>query len=215
MVDNIRPAVADGNEEFTGLPEFDVRPVTLPKRSLASAAGRTLHIWALGARHLTPEFAKRVMRRGGNPARGARRVAEKLGSTYIKFGQFAASAPGIVGDSVAEEFRDCLDTGPAVPFSYVKSMIESELGRPIGEMFATLAETPLAAASIAVVHKATLLDGTPVVVKVLSTQHRGNGGNRHLDAGRFLAIYGGAWLRSGLQHGFAGGRFTDANHGGA
>jgi predicted unusual protein kinase regulating ubiquinone biosynthesis (AarF/ABC1/UbiB family) len=167
MAEATTPTLDSSDREFRGLPQFDVQPITLPKRSIFAALGRTFHIWALGARYMTPELIKRLFRRGGNPARGARRIAEKLGSTYIKFGQFAASAPGIVGESVAEEFRNTLDTGPAVPFAYVRSTIESELGKSLEELYSSIEETPLAAASIAVVHKAMLCDGTPVVVKVL------------------------------------------------
>ncbi len=150
-----------------GLPQFDVRPAALPNGSVLAAMRRMLRISALGARYMAPETVKRLLRRDGNPARGARRVSEKLGSTYIKFGQFAASAPGIVGEPVAEEFRGCLDTGPSVPFAHVRSTVESELGLPINDVFSSFEETPLAAASIAVVHRATLRDGTPVAVKVL------------------------------------------------
>lgn len=160
-------ATASANGERWKSVAFDVRPAQLPRWSLLRGLRRVVRIWALGARHLVPEAGKRLLRRGGNPARAARRVSEGLGATYIKFGQFAASAPGIVGESVAEEFRGCLDTGPAVPFALVKSTIESELGRPIGDAYASFEEQPLAAASIAVVHRATLRDGTPVAVKVL------------------------------------------------
>jgi predicted unusual protein kinase regulating ubiquinone biosynthesis (AarF/ABC1/UbiB family) len=148
-------------------PQFDVRPATLPRSSRAATLRRLLRISALGARYLTPEVAKRLVRRGGNPARAARLLSEGLGATYVKFGQFAASAPGIVGESVAEEFRSCLDTGPAVPFARVRPTVESELGRSLADAFGTFDETPLAAASIAVVHRATLRDGTPVAVKLL------------------------------------------------
>jgi predicted unusual protein kinase regulating ubiquinone biosynthesis (AarF/ABC1/UbiB family) len=147
--------------------QLSVRAASLPRGSPIAQACRLVHITALAARYLAPEALGRLARRGGNPARAARNVFEHLGATYIKFGQFVASAPGIVGEGVAQEFRRCLDTGPAVPFRLVRAVIESELGRPLEQAFLTFQETPLAAASIAVVHTATLRDGTPVAVKVL------------------------------------------------
>jgi predicted unusual protein kinase regulating ubiquinone biosynthesis (AarF/ABC1/UbiB family) len=101
------------------------------------------------------------------PARAVRRAFEELGATYVKFGQFVGSAPDIVGDQAAHEFRSCLDSGPAVPFAAIRSIVETELGRPLHEAFASFERTPMAAASIAVVHRATLHDGRLVVVKVL------------------------------------------------
>jgi aarF domain-containing kinase len=92
---------------------------------------------------------------------------ESLGSTYIKFGQFIASASGIVGEDVAKAFRSCLDTGPPVPFDRVRATVESELGQPLHMMFAEFEETAAAAASISVVHRARRFDGTAVAVKVL------------------------------------------------
>ncbi|MEX1252806.1 MAG: AarF/UbiB family protein [Dehalococcoidia bacterium] len=153
--------------EATEQVELGVTPAPLPSASKVAGTRRLLRVWALGARHMTPAVLGRVARRNTNPARAARSVFERLGATYVKFGQFVASAPGIVGESVAEEFRDCLDAGPSVPFKQVRDTIESELERPLEDTFATFSETPLAAASIAVVHSATLQDGTPVAVKVL------------------------------------------------
>ncbi len=146
---------------------FHVTPAPLPRPSLVAGARRLARISALGARHLGPALLARLVGRKGGAAPAARRMFERLGATYVKFGQFAASAPGIVGESVAEEFRTCLDTGPAVPFRQVRSSIEAELGRSLEDAFVTFQEAPLAAASIAIVHVATLPDGTPVAVKVL------------------------------------------------
>ena len=147
--------------------QIGVTPVELPRPSWHAGVRRVGHMSVLGARHLTPALAGRVLRRGDHPAVAMRRIFERLGSTYVKFGQFIASAPGIVGESVAEEFRGCLDTGPPVPFAYVRRTVEAELGRPLDEAFASFDREPVAAASIAVVHAATLPDGRRVAVKVL------------------------------------------------
>ena len=142
-------------------------PIDLPHSGVARGMRRVARMGLLAARHMPPVVARKIVRRPGRAAEGGRRIFESLGSTYVKFGQFIASAPGIVGEDVAEEFRRCLDAAPAVPFPQVRRIVESELRRPLCDVYATFDETPLAAASIAVVHRATLLDGTPVAVKVL------------------------------------------------
>ncbi|MEB2285086.1 MAG: hypothetical protein B6D46_10135 [Polyangiaceae bacterium UTPRO1] len=149
-----------------------LRPVPLP---LPTPAGRDLRrrggrMLALAARRLGPPLARRTLRRSTEPqafARPLRLLFESLGATFVKFGQLVASAPGVFGDSVAEEFRSCLDTGPPVPVGDVRAEIEATLGRPLADVFAEFDPEPIGRASMAVVHRATLPDGRMVAVKVL------------------------------------------------
>lgn len=71
------------------------------------------------------------------------------------------------------ELARCQDSLPAPPWSETVATIESELGRPLGSVFSSVDEKPLAVASIASVHRAVLLDGRQVVVKVQHSRIRG------------------------------------------
>lgn len=90
---------------------------------------------------------------------------QKLGPSYIKLGQFISSGRGLFPDVVVDAFATCRDRCPTIPWRQVRRQIEIELG-PIDAIFRNVDPVPLAAASIAQVHLATLLDGTEVVVKV-------------------------------------------------
>ncbi|MEM9519045.1 MAG: AarF/UbiB family protein [Actinomycetota bacterium] len=111
-------------------------------------------------------------RRKGGPesradlSRRMREAAETLGPTYIKLGQIISSGEGIFPTELVNEFIKCRDQVPPEPFSTVRHVVESELGATLESTFATFDRDPIAAASIAQVHGATLRDGTPVVVKV-------------------------------------------------
>jgi predicted unusual protein kinase regulating ubiquinone biosynthesis (AarF/ABC1/UbiB family) len=101
----------------------------------------------------------------GGPAR-LRAAFETLGPTYVKLAQLVASSEGMFPDAYCIEFRKCLDRVPEFPLDDVKATLREELGRDPGEVFAALEEKPIASASIAQVHAATLRDGTSVVIKV-------------------------------------------------
>jgi len=129
-----------------------VRTVQVFRRRLgATAVGRAL------GRPLRPdEVAPRVRKAFGD-----------LGATYVKLGQLVASAPSIFGPDISDEFRSLLDDGKPVPFDLVREQVIRSTGKPMREVFRSFDPDPIGKASMAVVHRAELLDGEQVAVKVL------------------------------------------------
>lgn len=95
-----------------------------------------------------------------------RETFEKLGTTYIKLGQFIASSPSVFPDEYTEEFQKCLDKTTPQPFKVMRKVLERELNAPIDSVFSHINTTPLASASIAQVYAATLTNGDDVVIKI-------------------------------------------------
>lgn len=107
--------------------------------------------------------------RGGSqaptPAR-AREALESLGPTFIKLGQILATRADLLPPDWIAELEKLHSSAPVLPFESLRSAVEATLGEPPEAVFAAFDHEPLAAASIAQVHRATLHDGTPVVLKV-------------------------------------------------
>ena len=102
-------------------------------------------------------------------SRGVRlRLAlEDLGPIYVKFGQLLSTRRDMLPDDVALELAKLQDKVPPFPGSQAKAIVERSLGKKIEEVFEAFDETPLASASVAQVHAATLHDGRAMIVKVI------------------------------------------------
>jgi ubiquinone biosynthesis protein len=95
-----------------------------------------------------------------------RHAIERLGATYIKLAQIISSGEGLFPSELVDEFKRCRDQVPPEPWDSVRTTVERDLGARIDDVFASFEKTSLAAASIAQVHRATLLTGEEIVVKV-------------------------------------------------
>ena len=84
----------------------------------------------------------------------------------VKFGQIASTREDLLPASLTDELAQLRTAVPGLPPEVVRAIVEDELGRPIDEVFAEFSAEPLAAASIGVTHRAVLLDGRRVIVKV-------------------------------------------------
>jgi aarF domain-containing kinase len=114
---------------------------------------------------VTPYAIRWGLKRKLPPANEVRELFESLGTTYIKFGQFIASSPSIFPKEYIEEFEQLLDQTVPIPFRIIKKIISEDLKQPISNVFSHINPQPLASASIAQVHAATLVTGENVVVK--------------------------------------------------
>ncbi|MCP3892317.1 MAG: AarF/ABC1/UbiB kinase family protein [Desulfobulbaceae bacterium] len=96
-----------------------------------------------------------------------RMVLEELGPTFIKLGQILSTRPDLIPPEWAQELKQLQDNCSHIPFSEIYKVLTLEFPGRLDLLFSTIEEEPLAAASIAQVHSAVMVDGTNVVLKVL------------------------------------------------
>jgi len=100
------------------------------------------------------------------PAVHLREALEELGPTFVKLGQLLAGRPDLLPPAWTAELSRLQEQACPVPFERIRAQLVEDLGAEPSAVFGDLERTPLAAASIAQVHRASLADGTPVVLKV-------------------------------------------------
>lgn len=104
-----------------------------------------------------------------SPADRAHELAhdlETLGPTYVKFGQILSTRSDLLPAEVLGELERLQDRVSPMPFTVVQAIVETELGRPLREVFPVFEEKPIGSASLGQVHAASLPDGRSVAVKV-------------------------------------------------
>jgi len=95
-----------------------------------------------------------------------RLMLQELGPTFIKVGQILSTRPDLVPEAYAQELENLKDNVAPMPFSDVKTIVETELGQKIEENFDNFIKEPVGSASIGQVHLAVIKDGKEVAVKV-------------------------------------------------
>ena len=134
------------------------------KSSLLRAAPRLMQILRVLARH---KFLRALLgKKHWPPPKAVREALEELGLTFLKFGQVLAMRSDLLPAAYIDELRLLHDRLPAMRINAVRATVEVELGAPLTELFSSFSKTPLAAATIAQVHEATMQDGRHVAVKV-------------------------------------------------
>ncbi len=110
-------------------------------------------------------FSKKEIKEVGLGIR-LRRLFEKLGPTFIKFGQILSLREDLVGKDIARELEKLQDAAPHFPWRAAQETLKRELGKPIDKIFKEIDAKPKAAASLAQVHRAILKNGEVVALKI-------------------------------------------------
>ncbi len=138
----------------------------LMKYGLDELSGRLTHAVRLRlGKKTAPEPAQQKPDRRSRPQR-VRLALQELGPTFVKLGQLLSTRPDLLPLEYVEELQKLQDQVAAVPFEAIRERVEAELGGKLEDLFETFDPEPLAAGSIAQVHRARITDGQEVVVKV-------------------------------------------------
>lgn len=134
-----------------------------------SRARRYTQVVRIATRHGLGGYLGRGRRTDGRPAAIARSLRDALnegGVTFVKLGQMLSTRRDLLPEVFADQLATLQTRAEPEPWAQIERAIEEELGKPLTEVFQMVDPSPLASASVAQVHSARLLDGTPVVLKV-------------------------------------------------
>ena len=155
--------------------------MAVPSPSSAQLRARTRHILAFGVRVvasvvwwellLRPVLGRKRVSRGAlgryrRIARAFRDLSVSMGGVLIKIGQFISARVDVLPRDITDALADLQDEVPPEKFEDIRAVVEAELGRPLEQAFAFFDSNVEAAASLGQVHRARLLTGENVVVKV-------------------------------------------------
>lgn len=167
--------VDDGREEswWTKAVKFITGEPGGKRQSLSSEAGRTIEVWKFLSSAVTKVWQAGKMEGTEAEISAAKTAAAlsikdglvELGTTYVKFGQVLSTQTDKIDKEYIAVLQDLQDNVPGFGAERAISIIEAELGKPIGEVFDSFEREPLAAASIGQVHRA-VYKGKEVAVKV-------------------------------------------------
>jgi ubiquinone biosynthesis protein len=166
---NARCSVVIVNTALSDAPDGTAPPKTAQagaEPTEGQLLGRAAHVAQVLARYGLQDVLHRTPDDDAGRARRFRCALEELGPTFAKLGQILSTRPDLLPAAVVAELADLQDHVTPLTEAEVVAVMETELRVPWEDVFASIEPDPLAAGTIAQVHRATLVGGERVVVKV-------------------------------------------------